>query len=251
MVVKDTLPPLLGIAPDEAFLQKIILAASSLIIMVPISSQRDMAYLAKTSTVSVIFDVIIVAVVVANAPISLSIDEWGWREAITFVRPNTVFVGLGVLSFAFVCQHSGFIIAGALRSPTPRRLRTVTSTALGMCATLATIIGVTGYLGFLEETEGNILNNLDDKSVSANVARALLCTCMFFVYPMESFVARHVSIVLLFEGRSAHKGDDHTVLARTDRRILLTLALYLLALVPAIIFEDLGKVLALTGAVGG
>ena len=31
------------------------------------------------------------------------------------VHPKTVFVGLGVLSFAFVCQHSAFIIAGSLK----------------------------------------------------------------------------------------------------------------------------------------
>ena len=68
---------------------------------------------------------------------------------------------------------------------------------------------------------------------------------------MSSYVARHVMIVLLFSGRQAHEGNDHTVLARSDRRITLTFVLYLFAILPALLFKDIGVVLAVTGAVGG
>jgi len=92
-----------------------------------------------------------------------------------------------------------------------------------------------------------------DESVglASNIAQGLLCTTMCFVYPIESFVARHVCVALFFKGRRAHEGDDHSVLARTDRRVAITLALYLMALVPALLFDDLGNVFAMTGAVGG
>lgn len=69
--------------------------------------------------------------------------------------------------------------------------------------------------------------------------------------PMASYVARHVMIVLLFSGRQAHEGNDHTVLARSDRRITLTFVLYIFALLPALLFKDIGVVLAATGAIGG
>jgi hypothetical protein len=58
-------------------------------------------------------------------------------------------------------------------------------------------------------------------------------------------------IVLLFSGRHAHEGNDHTVLARSDRRITLTFVLYIFAILPALLFKDIGVVLAATGAVGG
>lgn len=58
-------------------------------------------------------------------------------------------------------------------------------------------------------------------------------------------------IVLLFSGRQAHEGNDHTVLARSDRRITLTFVLYIFALLPALLFKDIGVVLAATGAIGG
>jgi len=66
-----------------------------------------------------------------------------------------------------------------------------------------------------------------------------------------AFVARHVCVVLFFRGRSAHEGDDHYVLARRDRRLTMTIALYLLALIPALCFNNVGNVLAITGAIGG
>ena len=102
----------------------------------------------------------------------------------------------------------------------------------------------------MEETEGNILNNLG-KSVGSNIARGLFGTTMLFVFPLEAFVARHVCVVLLFSGRRAHDGEDAAILSRRDRRVSLTLALYVLALIPALCVEDLGNVLSMTGAVGG
>ena len=135
----------------------------------------------------------------------------------------------------------------------------VTGLALGTCAMLASIMGVTGYLGFMDDTDGDILINMGRASMTSgeafqratNVGRGLLCTTMFFVYPMELFVARHVCVVLFFKGRRAHEGDDHSVLARNDRRVRVTVALYMITLIPATVFDDLGSVFSVTGSLGG
>jgi hypothetical protein len=210
-----------------------------------------MADLAKTSRLSVLIDTLLVLVVAYKSPVSWDRLEIVWDEPDFWIRMETIFVGLGVLSFAFVCQHSAFIIAGSLDNPTITRWSRVTKSALMLCVCLATLCGVSGYLGFLKNTKGNILNNMQTDDRMSNVARSFLGTTMLFVYPMESFVARHVCVVLLFEGRRAHEGEDASILARRDRRIGLTVALYVIAVVPAILFEDLGAVLAATGAVGG
>lgn len=246
MIVKDTFSAVLGVPPDDVATKRAILFVISTAIMVPLSSQRDMADLAKTSRVSVTFDLIMVCIVIYLSNLPEAWKTFDWRTSIIHVE--TIFVGVGVLSFAFVCQHSAFIIAGSLDRPTKVRWATVTRTALIFAAFLTLNMGVGGFVGFQDYTEGNILNNLPDDSKLANVARALLGITMLFVYPMESFVARHVCVVLLFQGRHAHEGDDSNVLNRRDRRITLTVALYLLALVPAAMFENLGSVLAATGA---
>eukprot|EP00956_Cyclotella_meneghiniana_P002030 scaffold2251_cov73-Cyclotella_meneghiniana.AAC.12 len=94
----------------------------------------------------------------------------------------------------------------------------------------------------------NIFNNFplpyessDQKDLAAakaiNIARGVLCGIMFFVYPLESFVARHVVMTNLFGGRDAHEGDDHAVLDRWDRRIATTIVLFISALVPVLHFS--------------
>mmetsp|Transcript_351 Transcript_351/g.747 ORF Transcript_351/g.747 Transcript_351/m.747 type:complete len:651 (+) Transcript_351:230-2182(+) len=253
MVVKDVWSTALGVDPEDKAQRRAVLFIVSIAIMVPLSSKRDMADLAFTSRLSVIIDTILVGLVVYNAPMSESLEiQGGWEGMASHaVHWDTLFVGLGVLSFAFVCQHSAFIIAGSLENPTIARWSIVTRNALAFCVCLALTCGICGYTGYLEETEGNILSNLDPKSWSANTARAMLGTTMLFVYPLESFVARHVCVVLLFEGRRAHEGEDASVLNRRDRRIGLTVALYMCAVLPAALFDDLGSILAITGAIGG
>jgi hypothetical protein len=207
-----------------------------------------MADLAKTSRMNVTFDILMVLLVLYCAPIQASWETFDWRDNI--IHYDTVFVGLGVLSFAFVCQHSAFIIAGSLERPTKSRWTSSTRSALLVACTLALSCGLGGFMGFQDDTQGNILNSLDD-SWTANIARGLLGTTMLFVYPMESFVARHVCMVLFFQGRSAHEGDDTSVLNRRDRRVTLTFLLYLISVIPAALFENLGTVLAVSGAIGG
>ena len=205
-----------------------------------------MANLAKTSTLSVMLDCVTVIIVIVKSPVRESLSESNGIGNLLFQSPSvgSFFVGIGILSFAFVCQHSAFLIAGSLENPTQKRWSLSVTIALSSCGILAIICGASGFIGYREMTTGNILNN-----INSNTARACMCLCMCFVYPMESYVARHVMVVTFFKGRMAHEGDDHSVLARTDRRILTTAVLYLSALIPAMRSKDLGSVLSLTGAV--
>jgi sodium-coupled neutral amino acid transporter 11 len=59
-------------------------------------------------------------------------------------RPSTCFIGLGIISFAFSCQHSSLIIAGSLENPTVARWQKVTASALGICSILAIVMGSFG-----------------------------------------------------------------------------------------------------------
>ncbi|KAG7353357.1 transmembrane amino acid transporter [Nitzschia inconspicua] len=250
MIVKDTFSDILGIAKEDLAARRALLVGISMLIMVPLSSQRDVADLVRTSRINVTFDFIMVCLVLYLADLPNTWKTFDWTHATT-THVDTMFVGLGVLSFAFVCQHSAFIIAGSLENPTRSRWSSVTHAAVGFAACLSLAMGAGGYIGFKENTQGNILNSLPQDSALANIARGFLGTTMLFVYPMESFVARHACVVLFFQGRTAHEGDDTSVLNRRDRRITLTFVLYLLAVIPAAIFENLGSVLAATGAVAG
>jgi sodium-coupled neutral amino acid transporter 11 len=147
-----------------------------------------MADLAKTSRINVTFDFLMVLLVLYCAPIRESWATFDWTKSI--IHSETIFVGLGVLSFAFVCQHSAFIIAGSFENPTRGRWAKVTQIALLFACALALCCGVGGFIGFQEKTQGNILNSLDKDSLPANIARALLGSTMLFVYPMVSSTIR-------------------------------------------------------------
>jgi len=258
MIVKDTLPVLLGVNSNDETMKCTILILVVILIMFPISSQRDMADLAKTSNIAVMFDIILVSIVIVYAPVNAAIEQSGGIYNIisnSIINPKTFFVGVGVLSFAFVCQHSSFIVAGSLSKPTNQRWASVTFISLIIVGFLELTMGTICFLTFQEETSGNVLNNFtgmsNDVHIAANICRALLCTTMICVFPMDVFVTRHVSVVLFFKGRRAHEGDDHMVLARWDRRLILTAALIISALIPALICHDLGNVLSISGSVGG
>jgi len=249
---------MIKIHSGDVGMERAILLVSTMAVILPISMQRDMADLAKTSKISVIFQCFMVLVVVLFSPVSESLEQHGGLLQIaseSVVNSSTIFIGLGVLSFAFVCQHSAFIVAGSLEKPTKERWGQATSRALSLCVVLEASCGIAGYLAFLEKTQGDILNNFlvlgGSITKAANLARGLLCTTMFFVYPMDSFVCRHVFVVLFFRGRRAHEGDDASVLNRRDRRIALTLIIYFSSLIPALFVESVGSVLAITGTIAG
>lgn len=206
LVIKDTLPFAFGIEPGDIGMKRTILFITSVSILLPLASQRDMADLSKTSSVSVVFDIVLVFIVVISSPISSAVEaSGGFWEVLSqsMVHKSTLFVGLGVLSFAFVCQDSSFIIAGSLNKPTRKRWSLVTKSTMITSSFLSAFIGCAGYLGFQEDTEGNILNSFIDyppsgkvfgsldASFIVNIARWLLGLSMFFVY-VSAFV--HVNI---------------------------------------------------------
>ncbi|OEU13167.1 Aa_trans-domain-containing protein, partial [Fragilariopsis cylindrus CCMP1102] len=283
MIIKDTFSTVLGIDETDVVQRRYILVIISIIPLL-LSCQRDMADLAITSKMNVVLDFIIVLLSPGVIPIpsssssydvlsSSSESSYLSSSSILFqIQYKTIFIGLGVLSFAFVCQHSAFIIAGSLTKPTKERWSKVTKLGVYSSVSLAMLMGICGYLGFSTSTtttdttteennghpphhsqriSGNILNSLPIDSNIANIARGLLGITMLFVYPMESFVARHSCVVLFFHGRQAHDGDDTSVLNRFDRRIIVTFILYLLAVIPAALCNDLGIVLAIVGSIGG
>ncbi len=260
LIIKDTLPHILGV--NLHWEKTVIMLITSMLVMVPLAMQRDMASLAITSVFSVLADVVLVGFIVGFAPVRETVAEAGGIGTVLLqdsVNP-TIFIGLGILSTAMACQHSAFIVSGSLENKTMNRWSKVTGLSITISAILCMILGVAGYLGFLENTQSDVLNNFEADSVFANIARFLLAITMFFTYPMESFVARHVLIQLLFDGdmdgrddpnHSGVDGEEAGGVGVCNRRQTWTIVIYLMTLVPALIVDDLGPVLSITGSLGG
>jgi sodium-coupled neutral amino acid transporter 11 len=260
LIIKDTLPPILGL-DNGAWQREMVLVVASLVVIVPLSMQRDMSSLAFTSLLSVTADIALIIFIAFAAPIKETVSAaGGFGEVLKheWFRPSTSFIGLGVLSCAMTCQHAAFIIGGSLANRTRARWAAVTYRSISISAVSTGVIGVCGYLGYLEDTQGDILNNFDPDSVAANVARGLLAFTMFFTYPMESYVARHVIIKIVHRGdmdggeEFAEKVEDNALPGWKcfGRRQLATLAIYICSLIPALLVDDVGPVLSIVGSLG-
>mmetsp|Transcript_17805 Transcript_17805/g.36238 ORF Transcript_17805/g.36238 Transcript_17805/m.36238 type:complete len:501 (-) Transcript_17805:985-2487(-) len=189
LIIKDTVPTVMGYEHGTHLLERnFILILVSLLVMLPLSMQRDMASLSITSTISVAADVVLVVFVAAYSPIQDTVATNGGIGRImqTDSVHSTLFVGLGILSTAMACQHSAFIVANSLNDKTRRRWKWVTNQSIALAAVLCAILGVCGYLGFLDDTQGDVLNNFPVGSVEADGARILLALTMVFTYPVSA-----------------------------------------------------------------
>jgi solute carrier family 38 (sodium-coupled neutral amino acid transporter), member 11 len=268
LIIKDTVPTVFGLGDENEagkgsfWEREVVMMVTSLLIVVPLSMMRDMATLAFTSLFSVLADIILVLFILVYSPISETIaNNGGFVQAV--LQDNwingKIFIGLGVLSTAMACQHSAFIVFGSLENSTSARWAMATFRSVSTATILCLVLGVSGYLGFLQDTKGDILNNFETDSIVANAGRALLAITMFLTYPMESFVARHVLANILYAGDLDNDSFDSNTgqviperkfLGFMGRRECLTLWIYIAVLIPALIVNDLGPVLSLTGSLG-
>ena len=129
-IIKDVLPILFGVAPDDEYMKRSVLVISSLVIILPLSMQRDMADLEKTSRLNVFLNLALVGIVTGYSPVLEKVEmEGGLLEVIKqemVFDTKRFFVGFGVASFAFVSESEYFALGIILQT----RLEVLTSVQL-------------------------------------------------------------------------------------------------------------------------
>jgi amino acid permease len=197
IIIGDTIPMLTNAN------REIVIGMVALFVVLPLCLLKDMSHLSYTSLAAILFDLIIILIVVSVAPdaarrqdISPSLTDG--TGTLAYFSPR-LFAGIGTLSFAFVCMHNSFIVYRSLRDRTEQNWRKVAYGSVAFCLCIAMTFGLSGYLAFGNQVQGDVLNNFILPRVSIDWARGLLATCMIFVYPMEMFVSRHCAISLMKE----------------------------------------------------
>ncbi|GBG27033.1 Amino acid transporter, putative [Hondaea fermentalgiana] len=248
VIVGDTIPVVLdhlfGVQSDR----RLVVFLFALVIILPLSLLRDMAALSWSSSLSITADGIIVLLVIARA--AYGVSEWPEADRgpiepeFTFAN-SSIFAGFGAISFAYVCQHSSFIVFNTLKVPTTREWDRVNTGAVSTAMIMSVLLSLAGYLAFFNQTLPNILNNFPCNDNVSNVARFLLALTMVFTFPMENFVARH-SLFAIYHGFSPTlKGSRRMSSAW---HFGLTLGLWGVATIIGVAVTDLGIIIELTGA---
>ena len=245
IIIGDTIPrvlasvfpslhtiPVLGLLTDR----RAIIVLFTLGISYPLSLYRDIAMLAKASSLALVSMVIILVTVLIQGPLAPA-DLKGPIKSSLIINSG-VFQAIGVISFAFVCHHNSLLIYGSLKTPTMDRFAKVThwSTSISMVACL--VMALAGYLTFGSKTQGNVLNNFRNDNFMVNVARLCFGLNMLTTLPLECFVCREVMTEYYFPTENFNP----------NRHLIFTTSLVLSAMGMSLITCDLGVVFELVGA---
>ncbi|TID13827.1 amino acid transporter [Venturia nashicola] len=201
----------------------------------PLSMYRDIAKLAKASTLALISMLIIIVTVVTQVffvPLELRGQLRG-----SLIINKGITEAIGVISFAFVCHHNSLLIYGSLRKPTLDRFAKVTHWSTGISCVACLILALVGYLTFGDKTDGNVLNNFPDDNIMVNIARLCFGLNMLTTLPLECFVCREV-IFTYFYPSEPHQQTRHV--ATTSALVISAIALSLFTCDLGIVFELVG-----------
>ncbi|KAF7248193.1 putative sodium-coupled neutral amino acid transporter 11 [Varanus komodoensis] len=153
-----------------------------------------------------------------------------------FAKPNAI-QAIGVMSFAFICHHNSFLIYGSLKEPTLRNWAHITHVSVLFAVFVSLVFATCGYVTFGEYTEGDIFENYCKDDDLATFGRFCYGITVILTFPIECFVTREVVANVFFNGNLT-----------TLFHIILTVIVVAVATSISLVYDCLGIVLELSGA---
>ncbi|KAI0806462.1 transmembrane amino acid transporter family protein [Xylaria sp. FL0064] len=203
----------------------------------PLTLYRDIAKLAKASTLALISMGIIVSTVVIQGALTPLADRGSFTTPLLTINDG-IFQAIGVISFAFVCQHNSLLIYGSLKTPTIDRFAKVTHYSTGVSMIACLVMALAGFLTFGDKTLGNVLNNFPADNTMVTIARLCFGLNMLTTLPLEAFVCREVMLNYWFPDEPFNM----------NLHLIYSSSLVVSAMVLSLFTCDLGIVFELVGA---
>ncbi len=97
-----------------------------------------------------------------------------------------------------MCHHNSFLLYSALEGATQQRWERVTHASIAASFLVMLVFALGGYVTFLDETQGDLLNNYCWRDDLMNACRFLFAVTIMLTYPIECFVCREVVENILF-----------------------------------------------------
>ncbi|ODV58593.1 Avt2p ASCRUDRAFT_20566, partial [Ascoidea rubescens DSM 1968] len=171
----------------------VIIMVTSLI-SYPLSLSRNISELGKASLLALLSMLVIVLIVLINGHFLIKNDLKGVIDSkwLIFIKFDSLFEGLSVISFALVCHHNSLFIYHSLKTPTLDRFTKLTHYSCFISLICCGLMGLGGFSIFRDKVKGNILNNFPSDDVLTNIARFCFGLNMLTTFPLEIFVVRDV-----------------------------------------------------------
>ncbi|KAJ0165858.1 Vacuolar amino acid transporter 2 [Colletotrichum tanaceti] len=246
IIVGDSIPHVfLAIWPDLREMPVFGLLANRQVVIVifvlgisyPLTLYRDIAKLAKASTLALMSMGVIVTTVVVQGALTPKSERGSFSPALLTVNTG-ILEAIGVISFAFVCHHNSLLIYGSLKTPTIDRFSRVTHYSTGISMVACLLMALAGFLTFGDKTLGNVLNNFPSDNVMVTLARLCFGLNMLTTLPLEGFVCREVMFNYFFPGEPFNM----------NLHLIFSSALVVSAMVMSLLTCDVGVVFELVGA---
>lgn len=160
----------------------IIIAA---VLLVPMMLPSDLSKLKFLQPVSIMALVYMSVVVAVECPYSFTEhhNQHGFGEVRLFTFSLHFFEAFSLCVFAFNCHLNVIPIADSLTRPTIDRMRKLSARVNVFQWLFYSLIGVTGYLSFLDDTQSDILINYHPKDYLVAAGRCFLTLTMMVAIP--------------------------------------------------------------------
>ncbi|KAJ9449816.1 Vacuolar amino acid transporter 6 [Diplonema papillatum] len=218
VAVGDILDPVrkLGFMPSlvkDHYGRQLVIIVFWTLFMFPLSLLKSVNSLRFSSMLGVVSILTLVAACVYHCSIKRLTD---WRfdcptddphcdvDLRWFRFDGQTLLALPLIMLAYTCQVNVFSIYGELKNATPQRMMKISWLGMfGLCFMVYATMGVFGYLEFLGDTDGNILNNYEPKNnVFLAVAFVAIALTVVVAFPLVVFPCRD-SIFQLWMGAKA------------------------------------------------
>ncbi|NXW15170.1 AVT2 protein, partial [Circaetus pectoralis] len=222
-----------GVGPDNVLTDRhFIILLTTIIFTLPISLYRDIAKLGKVSLISLILTIVILIIVMVRT-VTFSPEVPKSENAWIFAKSNAV-QAVGVMSFAFICNHNSFLIYGSLEEPTLKNWSRVTHVSVSLAVVISVVFAACGYMTFTGYTEGDIFENYCRDDNLATFGRFCYGVTVILTFPLECFVTREVIANVFFHGNLS-----------TVFHIVVTVVIIAVATGVSLVYDCLGIVLEL------
>ncbi|EDV26649.1 uncharacterized protein TRIADDRAFT_23041 [Trichoplax adhaerens] len=228
VVVGDIFTKVFRLFGDDGNLltnRQFVISAAMLLIMGPLCYMKKISKLGWVKLIRFEFSFYIIV---------LCVYRYLESQSIQFAAPK-VPQALAIMQFTFVCHYNIFIVYRFMKKKSEERISRACHTAVGISYLLCLVLGIAGYLTFLDATQADILQNYCVHDVLVNVARICYGISVMTIYPLDCFACREVS---LFPDRPKS----------TLRRVVITTCVILGSLPVPLITSCLGTVLELNGS---
>ena len=246
IAVGDVVPPLLAEMGHDMSRSAVLLLLAACVIF-PLCALRDISALQYASGLAIVIYIVFAltlgylgftAPAHTTPPLLVTADPANWITAIP------------LCAFAFVHQTSLFPIYQEVADPSPRRMRAVVSTAVGLATLLYLLVSYAAYARFGQRIHGDILLNLAAvDSAGVRIVRLAFGLSLCLTYPCLHYAARRALDQLLFSRRGATGRDSDGRDAPYVRLLALTCLLVGSSLGIALAVEQVEVVFGFTGAV--